>query len=336
MVEHRENFIADGRYLKYHNKVMDSQINYYNKDNPRIPYGYKELFLDNGAYSALRRRLKLDPERVKRVQEVLNPDKTIPLDFPFRPGSSAKLMAKRWSKTKTNVIDWQETTRLRELVPALHAWSSRSLTEHVRWLQRNANASSVAIGSVVLASVFDFNATFGDRYPTTSYIDMLLQAVREIHLESDFSIHMMGFGASPLMLHIGYFCGIDSMDSAGYRRGAAYGKIILPGKGWRYVGKLKESFRIPNLTKQDKLLLYNCKCPVCKQDHDLVRRNWKARAIHNKYVLEKERDIAKHLLEHGRDKYERHLDHVFEHSWLRAIWRYTKSQMRFLRVDRLI
>jgi len=334
--EHRKNFIADGQYLSCHNKVMDSQINYYCSDNPRIPYGYRELFLDNGAYTALRKKIRLNTERVKKVQETLNPDKTIPLDFPFETGLPTKLMKKRWTQTKRNIIDWEETTRLRELVPALHAWSIRSLIENVRWLQKHVDANLVAIGSIVSFPFSEFKAFFGDRYPNKAFIDMLLQAVKQIRLQSDFAIHMMGFGASPLMLHIGYFSGINSMDSTGYRRGAAYGKILLPGRSWRYIGRLDQSFGIPKLSMEEEQMLLECRCPACKQDHNLLRKDWKARAVHNKFILEKERDVAKRLLEQGRDSYERYLDRVFERSSLRSIWKYTKSQITHSALDRLI
>lgn len=328
MGEHRKNFLADGRYLAHHDMVMDSQINYYDSDSPRIPYRYDKLFLDNGAYTALRKKIKLHAERVKQVQEALDPDKTIPLDFPFETGLSMRLAKKKWIQTRRNVIDWQETTRLRELVPALHAWSTRSLTENVKWLQKYADADFVAIGSIISLSSFGFKAFFGDRYPNRQFIDMLLHAVRQVHSSSDFAIHMMGFGSSPLMLHIGYYCGIESMDSTGHRRGAAYGKIILPGRGWRYIGRLDESFGIPKLTKREKEILSRCGCPVCRRDNRLLKKDWKARAVHNKFVLEKERDLAKRLLDQGRDSYEKYLDCVFRRSSLWRMWTYAKSRIR--------
>jgi len=38
------------------------------------------------------------------------------------------------------------------------------------------------------------------------------------------------------MLHLGYYLGIKSTESAGHGRKAAYGKIILAERGERYVG----------------------------------------------------------------------------------------------------
>jgi 7-cyano-7-deazaguanine tRNA-ribosyltransferase len=337
MGEHRQNFLADGRHLKQHSMVMDSQINYYESDKPRLPYRYKKLFLDNGAFTALRKKVKLDPERVKQVQEALHPDKTIPLDFPFRTGLSTNLMMGNWDKTKKNICDWQETTSLRELVPALHAWSVKSLRTNVKWLQRNADANFVAVGSIVLSSAFGSYTFFGDRNLSKSYIDMLLQAIMQIRSQSDFGIHMMGFGSSPLLLNLGYFCGITSTDSAGYRRGAAYGKIILPGKGWRYIGKLDESFHTPKLTREEKRILLKCKCQTCRQDQGLLRKDWKARAVHNKFVLEMERDRAKRLIEQGRDSYEAYLDSMFERlPRMRNIWKYTKTRINSLGLDHLL
>ena len=37
-----------------HNYVMDSVANYYNKEDPKIKDKYNKLFLDNGAFSALK------------------------------------------------------------------------------------------------------------------------------------------------------------------------------------------------------------------------------------------------------------------------------------------
>jgi queuine/archaeosine tRNA-ribosyltransferase len=315
--------------------VMDSQISYYDSDNPKLPYPYVKLFLDNGAYTALRKKLNLDPERVKRVQEALHPDKTIPLDYPFRVGLHRNSMKRNWEKTKNNIRDWQDTTRLRELVPALHAWSIKSLKANVNWLQRNSDASLVAVGSIVFSTDFGHYTFFGDRNLSKSYIDMLLQTILQIRTQSDFGIHMMGFGSSPLMLHLGYFCGITSTDTAGYRRGAAYGKIILADRGWRYIGKLKESFHTAKPSAEEERILYECKCPTCKHNQRLLKSDWKARAVHNKFTLEAERDRAKRLLADGRDSYEGYLDNIFERlPKMRIIWRYTKARIESLGLDR--
>lgn len=60
--------------------------------------------------------------------------------------------------------------------------------------------------------------------------------------------------------------GVDSTDSAGYRRKAAYGKILLPGTGERYVGRGDAKFGISKLSQNEVILLCKCQCPICRID----------------------------------------------------------------------
>ena len=121
--------------------VMDSVINYYEDKSPRIAYDPKKLFLDNGAFTANMQGLSLKAERVMEVQEAILPDKTIPLDFPFKTGMTINQMKKRWQKTRSNILLWQDSTKLRKrLVPSLHAWGKASLEKNVRWLQKHADS----------------------------------------------------------------------------------------------------------------------------------------------------------------------------------------------------
>jgi len=322
-----------GRFIDEHDKAMDSLIYYYDDKDPSISYRYKELFLDNGAYTAVRLNKKLDPERVKDVQERIDPDYTIPLDYPLTPGIPVKLMAKRWEATMRNILDWQQTTTLKALIPMLHAWSIRSLIRNIQWLQKYADARVVGIGSIVCYGFDKFNGYFGDRQPRKELIDMLITCVQMIRKYSDFKIHIAGFGSSPLMLNLGYYCGIDSTDTVGYKRKAAFGKISLPGRGDRHIGRLSARWGTQKLTDDDMELLSRCQCPICKNDQSLLWKHWKARAIHNKYVLQQEEKHARMLIERGRDAFERYLDKIFARSSLKYLWKYTKLRIRYYPVD---
>lgn len=143
---------------------MDSAVNYYNEDEPKLPYLAGKLFLDNGAYTASMRNIRLRTEKVIFVQEKLHPSKAIPLDYPFKNGMSASVMERRWKKTAGNVIFWQSSTTLAgKLVPALHAWNKDSLRENLRWLQKYADADYLAVGSIVGPEFSDkYIGFFGD------------------------------------------------------------------------------------------------------------------------------------------------------------------------------
>ena len=328
--DHPHNFLPDGKFISSHDHALDSLANYYGSEKPKIPYRYSRLFLDNGAFGATRRKLDLDPDAIKGMQEYIDPDYTIPLDYPITPGMSIPVMQRRWEKTKRNTLDLIETSTLKEIVPALHAWSRTTLENHLRWVVKHADSDFIAIGSVVNRDFVADRSYFGDRNPTRHTIDMLVATVETVRQHTDFSVHFMGFGSSPLMMHLGFYCGINSMDTTGYRRGAAYGKIILPGTAWRVIGRKRRSFGDIHMSAEERIALAECRCPVCRKDEKLLEHDWKARAIHNRYVLRIEETNARRLLAEGFETYERYVDQMFHstrRSWLTSLWEYAERRV---------
>jgi 7-cyano-7-deazaguanine tRNA-ribosyltransferase len=337
--EQRRPIIKDRRA----DLVMDSVINYYDSEKPRLQYEVGKLFLDNGAFTASMTGMELDIERVVFVQESLNPDRTIPVDYPFRVGMSVSQMRKLWGKTAENILFWQNSTSLNgKLVPALHAWDRKSLIDNISWLQRNANTEYVALGSVVKPQFSSYDGFFGDRQPRKELIDMICFAIGNIEKMSDFKVHLMGFGSSPLMLHLGYYLGIRSTDSSGYRRKAAFGNIILPGTGERHIGTSSTSFGNPSIDEtnpysHDLAMLEKCACPVCIRNKYQLWTDWKARAIHNEYVLKQEAKKAENFLAFGAEAYEKYLDNtVFSRSSLKYLWEYAKLRKKYYRISEVL
>lgn len=324
--------------------IMVSVINYYNSEEPRLAYDVGKLFLDNGAYTAKMTGIELDIEKVIFVQETLKPDQTIPVDYPFEAGMSVIGMKKLWGKTATNILHWQNSTNLNgRLVPALHAWDKASLVENVDWLQRNADAEYVAFGSIVNPQFATYEGFFGDRQPRKELIDIICFALSCIEKRSNFKVHLMGFGSSPLMLHLAYYLGVKSTDSSGHRRKAAYGKIILPGTGERYLGESSTDFgnTALDLTKSKNLhdlqLLEKCACPICIVNKYQLWYDWRARAIHNEYVIKQEARKASRFIALGIEAYEKYLDNVvFPRSALRYLWEYTKLRRKYYRISEVL
>jgi len=323
--------------------VMDSVINYYADERPRLAYDPKKLFLDNGAFTANMQGLILAPERVMEVQEALLPDKTIPLDFPFKTGTTINQMKRRWQKTRANILLWQHSTKLRKrLVPSLHAWSKASLEKNVRWLQKYADSDFLALGSLMSTRFTSLAGLFGDRTPTRDLVDMVSLAIKCIQEKSDFRVHLMGFGSSPLMLHLGFYLGVVSTDSSGYRRKAAYGKIILPGMGERYVGNGSATFGFQRnffdgKRESDLSIWERCGCPICMTNKDLIMTDWKARAIHNEFVMKEEAKVAHSLMSAGLQAYETYLNNqVFANSSLKFVWEYAKLRRKYLRISEVL
>ncbi|BAZ98542.1 hypothetical protein [Methanothermobacter sp. EMTCatA1] len=331
-----------------HNYVMDSVINYYHLEDPEIEYEYNKLFLDNGAFSALKNSQKsiLEEERVLNVQEKLKPEYTVPLDYPFTPGMDKVVMQKRWNKTAENIEYWIDVTDL-NLVPALHAWDRTSLQDNIRLLYRK-DQDYISMGSI-LTTADEFNGFFGDRQPSKNLIDSII-TTKQICDQYDLDIHIFGFGSSPIMYHIGAFIGIKSTDSIGYKRKAAYGKIILPQTGERYCGNGEAKFgnlrkkggvASSYLTEDELQKLSQCKCPVCREqpaDGSLrwenLRDDWVKRAYHNKWVMEHEEDLSR-IYNDDKESYLKFLDETIGKSGLGHLWEYTKRRLTHYKIDLL-
>ncbi|MCC6019137.1 MAG: hypothetical protein LM601_08900 [Candidatus Verstraetearchaeota archaeon] len=312
--------------------VTDSAYNYYKKKEPKLLYRPRRLLLDSGAFTSAMRGIQLSRDKVAYIQERLNPDLAIPLDYPFKPGMSLQEMRIAWEKTKENMLYWQYNTSLSgRVMPTLHSWNDNSLRQNLRWIEKHIDSDYIALGVIVDEDFTRFQGFFKDRQPSPSIIRSIYRAISIIKKESDFKVHIMGLGSSPLMLHIAYFMGTDSTDSSGCRRKAAYGKIILPGTGERYVCNIAGKFSRRKLTYFEQELLNTCQCEICKNDPQLLYVNWKARAIHNEYVIKKEVEKAKALLNEGRDKYEKILDDMFSKSkyGLQYIWRLVKLLTKY-------
>jgi queuine/archaeosine tRNA-ribosyltransferase len=311
---------------------MDSCISYYNDDEPSLRYSPGALFLDNGAFSASMSGVELDADRIISVQEALMPSLTIPLDYPFgRHTFSLPQMQRRWNQTTRNILYWQDSTKLAgRLVPTLHAWSRRSLRDNIDWLSKNADAETIALGSLVDGSRFttDSRGYFGDRQPKERTIEMISHAIKMVQESTDFGVHLMGFGSSPMMLHLAYFLGANSTDSSGHRRKAAFGKIVLQSTGERYLGGeagvFGKGMELTNKRESDVVELERCDCNTCLTNKDLLWQDWKARAFHNEHVMKVESENARLLLSMGRDTYRRYLDVMFSQSSLERLWRFAK------------
>ncbi len=330
-----------------HNHVMDSVINYYKKEDPKINYKYKKLFLDNGAFSALKNNnnfnVNLDKERVLDIQEIIKPNYTVPLDYPFTPKMPLFLMKKHWEHTKENINYWSESSNL-DLVPALHAWNHNSLEENIKWLYQN-DFDYISLGSV-LTTKGEFNGFFGDRQPSKSFIDSIITS-QQIAGKYGLKIHIFGFGSSPIMYHIGAFCGLKSTDSIGYKRKAVYGKIILPQTGERYCGNGKASFGNKKngngvntfLSEEDRKKLEGCGCPICnklpenaEERWEFLRLDWLRRTYHNKWVIEHEEKVAKEY-EDDKVAYRDFLDDTIGKSGLKYLWEYSKKRIDQYSID---
>ncbi|MBD3215027.1 MAG: hypothetical protein GF311_20615 [Candidatus Lokiarchaeota archaeon] len=327
-----------------HNNVMDSVYNYLEVENPVIKYPFENLFLDNGAFSIFKnnfsgkkQKIEIDINNIIDIQETFKPKYTVPFDYPFQTDMTIKQMESNWSNSKDNIIYWQDCTNL-DLIPALHGWNKNSLKKNLEFLQKN-DFNYIALGSTFILKD-NFKGYFGDRQPNKNVYEAFLY-LSSLAQKYGMDLHIFGIGSSPLSYHIAAFCEIKSSDSSGYRRKAAYGKIILPGTGERYAGNGSASFGVNRnkgldfnniFSENEKKKLENCNCPECRKisKHSYRRwkhlcSDWKYRAIHNKWIMEQEEQMSKNLIEKGWDVYEMFIEEMMETSGLKWLWDFVKE-----------
>ena len=332
LVEAREPLLRDR--LKDH--VMDSVYYYLRYNVVRRKYNPYRLMVDSGAYTAARKGVLLDVDRVVDVQESLKADIAVPLDYPFMPGMDFNEMTRRVELTIRNTLLWGEIiSPLIKITPIVHAVGAKGLREVIRKIS-NANRLSgvLGMGTVVLSpmqSEASLKGFLGDRQPRLELINSIVEFSRMAR-EHDFKVHVSGLGSSPLMIYLAVYLGVDSTDTSGYRRRAAYGKILLPGFGERYVGDGRAKFGAVKLGRSELELLKNCDCPVCRMDPSMLFKDWRARAIHNEYVLKRTWKNALELANRDITEYERFLNKIFLNSTLRYLWKYAKMIRRYRKV----
>ncbi len=327
-----------------HGNVMDSVYNFLNSDEPKIKYPYDNLFLDNGAFSIFKNNynkkkseVQINLEKIIDIQEKLKPNYTIPFDYPLDPQMNIKSMEQNWQKTVKNIYYWTSCTNL-NLIPALHGWNKTSLNKNLHLLQKK-DFDYIALGSAFILKE-KFKGFFGDRQPHKNIYEAFLY-ISSLGKNLDIDIHVFGLGASPLSFHLAAFCEIKSSDSSGYRRKAAYGKIVLPQTAERYAGNGNAKFGLKNkngktynriFSDDEKKKLTECNCPECKNKskHGYRRwkhlcSDWKIRAIHNKWVMEQEEKISQELIKQGWEIYEQFIDKMMEKSSLKHLWNFVKK-----------
>lgn len=139
----------------------------------------------------------------------------------------------------------------------------------------------------------------------------------------------MGYGSSPLSLHLAFWLGVNSIDSAGHRRRAAFGNIILQGTSDRYVGGRDGKFISKKPDEDEMKMIFECGCPICQVDPNQLWKSWEARAVHNKFVIKNERERAEYWLSQGKDVYEKQLENMFSHSGIYPLWKYAKILVKY-------
>jgi tRNA-guanine family transglycosylase len=251
--------------------------------------------IDSGGFFFMRKKiLDVKPETILQLYKKSKPNYGVVLDYPIALETSAKEIRKRQLKTLENIRIMTELHDASnpELIPVIHGHNVKSIEWYLSKLNQISEFETYGVGSLVPAvrNQRGSNLTIYDAVKIISYLRKKLP---------DKKIHVFGVG-STLTLHLIFYAGADSVDSSSWRTKAAFGAVQLPGVGDRYITKNKKRKNYPDLSKNEKRLIENCKCPACK-NHSLqeLKKSFVLRALHNAWVYQKEIETVRKQLRNG-------------------------------------
>lgn len=248
------------------------------------------VYLDNGAFSFLRREKEVPRQEYEEFVEKAAPDwYAIPQDYIPAPRMSDEEQLTCLRRT----MQVNQNYRHDGYVPVIHI--SRHLDEYLRQLQADErllqDKQAIALGGIVPNLL---------KMPKAMKPENVLNSVRQVRAElANKQLHVFGVGGIAT-LHLAALLGVDSVDSAGWRNRAARGIIQLPGRGERIVANLG-NWRGRKPDEPEWEVLRNCPCPACqKLGVETLQVSgmpgFCCRATHNLWtLLDEARQIDEHL-----------------------------------------
>jgi len=279
------------------------------------------IMMDSGGFLFMKSRsLKVHPKDILNLYEHSSPDFGVVLDHPLSPQLSYSAIKRRQMRTLENTAYMLRNAKTSnpKLVPVIHGYSSGSAGWFIRKLGKIGDFFIYGVGSLV-PSVFSQRGAkrLYNVIKVISYIRRRL---------SDKLIHVFGVG-STLTMHLMFYLGVDSVDSSGWRKKAAYGAIQLPGVGDRYITPKRRSKNYPGLSSSEKRLLDECECPVCrKHSIEELISSFKLRALHNAWVHQREVEYARKLISEG--EYDNYVEEIFKKTIFYPFFEFAKKIKR--------
>lgn len=275
----------------------------------------------------------LTQQDVYNLQLEIEPDVSIPLDFPLNPFLN--------SIEQKALIDWtirnyefllsqnQINDKKISVLPVIHGYSTKYLDygiKQIRNLYKKYNLTdgsipAIGIGSLVpMAKSISGSGKIGSRW---NLFNLLLE-LRE-RLPNTF-IHAFGIGGTTA--YLAFMCGVDSLDSTGWIQKTAYGTIQLPGISDRFLEPKTHNrpYLINNRHLNGQIIneidmFMKCKCNVCWNyfNNNWTENDWKKkqedfrqyttesklkRVIHNLSLYQSEiNEFRKAILENSFHSY---------------------------------
>ena len=278
------------------------------------------IMMDSGGFLFMKKsKILIHPRTILELYKKSCPDFGVILDHPLNPNLSLKEIKRRQIITlkNTKYMIENHTDRNPKLIPVIHGTTIKSVQWYLKKIKEIGDFNIYGIGSLV-PSVFNSKGAGG----IYNVIEIITFVKNQLPNKK---IHVFGIG-STLTMHLMFYTGADSVDSTAWRTKAAFGAIQLPGIGDRYITPRKRHTKYPNLSKEEKKILENCECPICKEfSLKELTQSFEKRAIHNSCIFQKELNIARKLLNEDEKEYEKYVENILKQTKFYKAFKFAKE-----------
>ncbi|MEM2528730.1 MAG: hypothetical protein QXG40_04960 [Ignisphaera sp.] len=197
------------------------------------------MWVDSGGYQIMIRGLKIALEDVIKKYGILDADMYISLDIP--PRQFCLITRQQLLENIKNFEVLYTKLEDKKIIPVIHCYDCYSMLEAIDTYKRYG-VELIAFGGIVPPTLAKNGK--GSRIVPIVALTIISKTFRG-------KVHALGVGGTSTMYNVLKTLNVYSLDSSSWRTKAAYGKIIIPGRGERYVGNGKASFGRKDLTIQD-------------------------------------------------------------------------------------
>jgi tRNA-guanine family transglycosylase len=324
--EFRENFLVNVFHATKVLGKFDSK-----KSLSEILRFKGRIMLDSGGF--LYQKEGKSPPSVDEYLEItkkLKPDVVVALDFPLDPLITQN-NNERISKTLKNLIEIRDKFNSERVIimPVLHGFNIKTVEYMLQFMEKHdVDLSYVGLGSLVPLI----------RHRVKHGRQIIIDLVAYLRKRLPHSLlHVFGIGGTTTM-HIMFFMGVNSIDSAGWEKKAANGVIQLPGIGDRFLSKKPHNRTV--LKPKELKVLEKCQCPVClrydniKERIQVLNEKRDYRVVHNAWVYQKEVNMAREMIKTG--KYESYINNVLQSKSFKSLFNYAKHMVKEYKINNVI
>jgi hypothetical protein len=219
--------------------------------------------------------LKIDINEVIERYRKIDGDYFMSLDIPpHRFCESSKELVEKNIK----YFEYLYTKLEKNIVPVIHCYESTLLLDAID-VYKSYGVKVIAYGGAVPPSL----AKGGKGSRTTPLIPLAI-----ITKAFNGYVHVLGLGGTAVLYTALQNLRVASLDSSSWRVKAAYGKVIIPGRGERYVGNGSAKFGRKDLLPED----YDMLVKALEQtgfpyvnDVEVLLRTFRGRALINAWVV---------------------------------------------------